>query len=152
MAQSGRNIPATFPQPSGNQILKADAQRQISMLRQEMVTDLLSILSDSREASVRGRLIKLIEANLRHGWAAARRAEDLWPSLDDVRQIIEKRSDIKPAAARKHLKLFEQLDRVQHRSLALLSHSFENIRLILDRIQPTEPVVPKPSAAAAPHR
>lgn len=147
MAQTARNIPANYPQPLGNRILRADAQRQVSMVRQEMVTHLLGVLSETRDQSIRSRLIKLIESNLRSGILSARRSEGLWPSLDDARTAIEGRKDAKPAVVKKHLKLFEQYDRVQRRSLALLDDSFESVRVILERLQPSESAA-LPSAAA----
>ena len=145
MAQTIRTIPASFPQPLGNRLLNADTQRQISILRQEVVTELLAVLGEVREGGVRTRLIKIIETNLRQGLAAARRSEELWPSVDEVKQTIQARPETKPALVNKHLKLFEQYDRVQHRSLGLLADSFEHIRVILDRVQPPEPMPAKPT-------
>jgi hypothetical protein len=135
MAQSARTIPANYPGTLGIQILKAEAQRQASMLRQEVVTDLLSILSETRETNVRNRLIKLVEANLRAGLTAAQKAEDSWPEAAEAKELLENRKDAKPAVARKQLKVFEQCDRVHRRSLALLNDSFDHIRVILDRLQ-----------------
>ncbi len=147
MALAPRTIPANFPQPLGTRIQKADTHRQASMLRQEFVTELVVVLAEAREGAVRTRLIKLIETNLRLGMAAARKAEDLWPEMGEVRDLVEKNAT-KPAVARKHLKLFEQLDRVQRRSLALLENSFENIELILERTQPPERDLPKTAPAS----
>jgi hypothetical protein len=143
MAQTPRTIPANYPQPLGTQILKADAQRQFSMLRQEIVTDLLAVLSDAREPQVRARLIKLVETHLHSGLAAANKAQALWPELEHVKEIIAKDTDTKPSVAKRHLHVFERLDRVQRRSLDLLHDSFENIQLILDRVRPVEPAKPK---------
>ena len=151
MAQTPRSIPANFPQPLGNQILKAESQRQASMLRQEFAADLIAVLTESREPGTRGRLIQLVESHLRLGIRAARKAEDLWPELEEVRDVVAKKAEAKPALARKHLKLFEQFDRVQQRSLALLENSFENIQLILDRIQPIDPAFSKPAATPVKH-
>jgi hypothetical protein len=144
MAIASRSIPANYPQPLGSRIQKAEALRQASVLRQEFVTELVAVLAQSKETPVRDRLIKLIETNLRLGMAAARKAEDLWPELAEVREIVEKNA-AKPSTARKHLKLFEQFDRVQRRSLALLENSFENIQLILERSQPPDQNLPKPA-------
>lgn len=127
--------------------MKADAHLQASVLRQEFVTELVAVLAESREGSVRTRLIKLIEANLRMGMAEARKAESLWPEMGEVRESVEKNA-AKPAVARKHLKLFEKFDRVQRRSLALLENSFENIELILERTQPPERDLPKLAPAS----
>jgi hypothetical protein len=131
------------------QILRAEAQRQMSMLRQEVAVDLLGILSQSREAPARQRIIKLTEAHLRAGITAAERAEHLWPDVDGVKTAIEGEEETKPAAAKKHLRVFDQMDRVHQRSLSLLHESFEHIRVILDRVQPMEPSpVPKSSGPA----
>jgi hypothetical protein len=51
MANS-RTLPANYPQRLATQILKSEAQRQAGILRQEVVTELLSILAESREAPV----------------------------------------------------------------------------------------------------
>jgi hypothetical protein len=152
MAQTARNVPPTYPQALGYPILKADACRQASMLRQEFVTDLLSALGDSRESAVRLRLIRLIQSNLKTGLAAAGKAEDLWPGLDDAKEALAAQAGAKPAMAKKHLRLFEQLDKVHHRSLDLLHGSFENIQLILDRLQPADATVSKtdPKPASGP--
>src|SRR5690348_12605931 len=85
------------------------------------------------------RLIRMIEGNLRAGITAAVKARDNWPKLPEVQQSIAQKSDLKPAAAAKFLKLFDQFDRVQVRSLTLLEESFEHIRVILDRLQAPEP-------------
>jgi len=145
MAKSPRTIPANYPQPLGTQMLKAETQRQIAMVRQEVVTELLSILGETHETGVRSRLIKLVEANLRSGLAATRKAEDLWPELEEAREAIEKHAGEKAAMVKKHLSLFDQLDRIQRRYLDILHHSFDNIQVILDRLQP-----PLPAAAPAP--
>jgi hypothetical protein len=139
MAQHARSLPANYPQPIGTQILKADAQRQASMLRQEIVTDLLGLLPDTREAHVRARMVRLIESYLKSGAAAAERAEELWPDAVEVKELLAARAELKPATARKHLSLFDQLDRTHRRSLELLQDSFGNIRLILERLRPPEP-------------
>jgi len=97
MAQ--RRLPPNFPQPLGSHIQQADALRQLSMLRQE---------------------------------------------------IVAKQPDLKPALAKRHLKLFDQLDRVHRRSLGLLADSFGHIRVILDRIQPPQVPAAKPSPAPPP--
>jgi len=128
----------------GNQIQKADTQRQVSMLRQEMMSDLLSVLGEARENGVRLRLIRLVELNLKRGLAATSKAEELWPDMQKVRTILDGQSESKPALARKHLKIFEQADKVHRRSLDLLHSSFENIQLILDRLQPVEPASATP--------
>lgn len=147
MAQTPRSIPTNYPQPLGTRIQKADAQRQASVLRQEFVTELVSILSETKEPAVRGRLLRLIASNLKLGMTAARKAEDLWPELEDVKELVEKNGEAKPAVAKKHLRLFEQFDRVQRRSLALLENSFENIQVILDRTQPAEQPLKAPTAS-----
>jgi hypothetical protein len=136
MAQSIRTLPANFPQPLGSQILRADTQRQLSILRQEVVTELLSLLADAQDARQRQRIIKLIETNLRAGNAAAEKAENLFPNLDEVKQKLESQEEVKPAVVKKHLKAFEQFARVQERSLTLLHESFDHIRLILERVKP----------------
>jgi hypothetical protein len=146
MAQTGRNVPPTFPQPLGNQIQKADTQRQVSMLRQEIVSDLLSVLGEARESGVRLRLIRLVEANLKRGLAATSKAEELWPDMQKVRAVLDGQTESKPALARKHLKVFEQADKVHRRSLDLLHSSFENIQVILDRLQPVEPPSAQPGS------
>jgi len=151
MARSARSIPPNYPQPIGTQLLKADAQRQISIVRQEVVTDLLSVLADLREPQVRQRLVKVIESNLRAGLTAAEKAESLWPELQAVQESLAAKADLKPALAKKHLKLFEQFDRVQRRSLALLAESFDHIRVILDRLQPPDSP-PSGSALLAPQK
>jgi hypothetical protein len=145
MAQTARNLPANYPQPLGNQILKADALRQVSMVRQEIVTDLLAVLPDTHEPAVRARLVKLVEGHLKTGMAAALRSQELWPDMAKAKEIIHGDEKLKPATVKKQLRLFEQLDLVQRRSLALLENSFTNIRLILDRMQTT---VPLPNTAS----
>ena len=139
MALSARSIPSNYPQPVGTQMLRAEAQRQASMLRQEILTDLLSVLADAREPSVRQRLVRMAETNLRGGIRAAEKAQALWPERQELEELIAKRVDTKPAAAKKQLQLFEQLDKVHHRSMALLTDSFEHIRVILDRVHPPDP-------------
>jgi hypothetical protein len=146
-----RAVPANYPQPLGTSMLKADAQRQISMLRQETVTELLSILAETHEPAIRLRLIKLIENQLRSGLAAVERAEDLWPSLQDAREVILT-PDRKPAVQKRHLRVYEQLDRVQRRSWELLHDSFDNVRLILDRVQAAPRLELKPGPVPAEKR
>ena len=136
-------------------LLKAEAQRQISITRQEIVSDLITVYAAAREPTVRKLLVRLIETNLRSGLVAAKRTDDLWPELQEAEAMIEEASREKPSTARKHRKLFEQLDRVQGRSLKLLHDSFDNIQLILDRMQVVAPLPspaapnPKPAAPAA---
>ncbi len=108
------------------------------MLRQEVVADLLGVLNEARENTVRLRLMKLVEGNLKAGVAAAQRAEALWPTVQEVQETVAKLPQLKPALAKRHLTLFNQLDRVQRRSLVLLTDSFANIRVILDRVRPPE--------------
>src|SRR6266404_3323766 len=97
-----RSLPVNYPQPLAAQILKADFRRQASMLRQEIVSDLLGVLTEAREPNVRRRLAKLIEANLKLGIAAASKEENLWPEIDQVKEIVGGRPEIKPATAKKH--------------------------------------------------
>lgn len=149
MARTARNLPANYPQPLASQILKAEAHRQASMVRQEVVTDLLTVLSEAREPGVRLRLIRLIEANLKTGVAAAEKAEELWPTVQDVRDVLTSDTEAKPSALRKHLTLFEQLDKVHHRSLELLESSHEHIEVILERLRPQE-AAEQPSKLAKP--
>lgn len=151
MAKSPKTIPGNYPQPLGTQILKAETFRQISILRQEMATELLSILADAREPAVRSRLIRLIEANLSAGLTTARRAEDLWPDLDEAKEIIES-AGAKPSVAQRNLKLFLQFNDLQTRTLQLLNDSFGHVRLILDRVQPAPSPTPNPAAAPAARR
>jgi hypothetical protein len=147
MAQSARSIPANFPQPLGMRLLRADAQRQASIVRQEIVTDLLAVLSEARDSAVRAKLLRLVQANLKKGQSSAEKARELWP--DD--ELIEKtfaNPDAKPSQLKKQRALLEQLDKVQQRSLALLDSSFEHIQQILERLQPTpQPEVPGPMKA-----
>lgn len=119
------------------------------MLRQEIVTDLLGILNETREPGIRVRLFKLIESNLRAGVTASEKADELWPTLQEVREVLTADTKAKPAAMRKHLTLFEQLDKVHHRSLELLESSFEHIQVILERLQPPEPAGPNTAPAKA---
>jgi hypothetical protein len=139
---SPRSLPANYPPVLATQIFKSEAQRQAGILRQEVVTDLLSILAESREAPVRNRLVKLVEANLKAGLVAVQKAEDLWPDLDEAKEVIEGDGETKPAVVRKHLKVLEQFNRVHQRSLTLLKESFQHIRVILDRVQPP-PEIPR---------
>lgn len=116
-------------------------------MRQEVVTDLLNILSVAQDPGIRLRLLRMIENNLRLGVASSERAKNLWPSLEDVKATVEGRPNIKPAAVKKQLKLFEQWDKVHERSLSLLSNSFGHIRVILDRLKPNDaPVKPLPAS------
>jgi hypothetical protein len=147
MAQSPRTLPANYPQPLAAQVLKADSHRQTSMLRQEFITDLLSLMADLREPAIRSRLVKMIESNLKTGLAAAAKAEEMWPSLDEATEMVANKPEIKPAAAKKHLKLFAQFDKVHRRSLDLLNGSFANVEVILKRLQPAAPSA-KPIAAS----
>jgi hypothetical protein len=142
MARTSRTLPANYPQPLATQILKADGHRQASILRQEIVTELLGVLSEAREPGIRVRLIRLVEAHLKAGRNAAAKAEELWPEIDTVKEILTAKADAKPAASKKHLALFEQFDKVHHRSIELLENSFQNIALILDRLQPPDPDAP----------
>jgi hypothetical protein len=109
------------------------------MVRQEIVTDLLGLITDVREPAIRIRLLKLVRGHLRSGLASTQRAEQLWPALEEVKKRLQEDNSMKPAAAKRHLQLFEQLDRVQSRSLDLLHGSFDNIQLILERLQPADP-------------
>jgi hypothetical protein len=109
------------------------------MLRQEVATELLSLLADAQDLPLRQRIIKLVESNLRAGNAAAEKAESLFPELDELKQKLESLEEVKPAVVKKHLKAFEQFARVQERSLALLHESFDHIRLILERVKPAGP-------------
>jgi hypothetical protein len=140
MAQSARNIPANFPQPLGMQLLKADAERRASMVRQEIVTDLLAILAEARENAVRSKLVRLSQANFKTAQTCAQRARELWPDEDEIEKTFADRPEIKPVQLRKHRKLFDQLNKVHQRSLSLLDTSFEHIQLILDRLQPSSPI------------
>lgn len=150
MAQGSKIIPVTFPQPLGMQMARSEAWRQSSILRQEFVTELLAILAEAKETGARARLIKAIQANLGAGLAAARKAEDLWPERDDVEKTLSETTDLKPAQAKKHRKLFEQLDRVHQRSLSLLENSFDSVHLILERVQPAgRPAQTAPSTGAS---
>src|SRR5207248_3577328 len=99
-----RSIPAHYPAPLGVQILKADAHRQASMLRQEIASELLPLLGDAREPQLRQRLVRLVENQLRAGRASAQKAGDQWPHLQDVQERLTRATDLKPAAAKKHLK------------------------------------------------
>ena len=150
MAQTPKSIPANYPQPLGTQILKADGHLQASILRQEIVTDLLGILNETREPAVRSRLVRLVEGYLKAGVAAAHKAEELWPSLEEAKETFAALPDLKPSLAKKHLKQFEQFDGVQHRSLDLLEASFGNIRVILERLRGPVSPAPAPAAASAP--
>ncbi len=152
MTQARRTIPANYPQPLGAHLLRAETQRQIGMVRQEIVTDLLSVLNEAREPNTRSRLIKLVESNLRSGLTAIRRAEDLWPELEEAQESIAKHAAEKPALAKKHLKLFESFDRVQRRYLEILHHSFANTQVILDRLHPVQPAPPAEGAANVPKK
>ena len=145
-APTPRTLPANYPQPLGTQMLRADFQRQFSMLRQEIVSDLLGVLTEAYEPAIRAQVLKLIENHLRSGLAAARKAEDLWPDLEDARETISG-TELKPAVQRRHLKLFEQFDRVQRRSWPLLNDSFANVRLILDRVPNAERAESRTSSA-----
>jgi hypothetical protein len=136
--QTARSLPAHFPQPFGSQILKAEADRQMSILRQEIVTELLGVLAEARELGVRTRLIRLVEHNLKHGLRQAEKSEEVWPELGELEAALKDGDEIKPAAAKRYLGTFQQLDKVHRRSLDLLKDSFQNIRLILDRLQPAE--------------
>ncbi len=135
MAQS-RSLPANFPQTLGVPMLKSEAQRQISMLRQEFVTELLGVLSLAREPGLRAKLLKLVEHNLRAGIAAAERTESLWPNANDARAFLENQVETKPTTVRKQVSVFEQLDKSHTRALGLLKDSFDHTRVILDRLQP----------------
>jgi hypothetical protein len=115
-------------------MLKADAQRQISMLRQELLTELLSILTEAHEPGIRARIARLVETQLRSGLLALEKAESLWPSQAEAKEVIEE-PELKPALQKRWLKVFEQLDKVQSRSCGLLRDSFANVRLILERVQ-----------------
>jgi hypothetical protein len=142
-----RAVPANYPQPLGSQMLRADGQRHISMLRQEILTELLSMLTEAHEPAIRSRLTRLIESQLRSGFSALQRAENLWPDSDEAREVIGG-SKLKPAVQKRHLKLFDRLDRVQRRSWDLLNDSFANVRLILDRVQSTARLERAPSPAS----
>src|ERR1051325_3312518 len=148
MAQSTRLLPSNYPQPLASQILKADAQRQVSILRQEFATDLIGVLAEARELPVRSKLLRLIEANLSSGLAAPQRSKDLWPEGTLVKELFGESTEHKPVQAKRFLKVFEQLDRVHQRSLSILGASFENVRLILDRSQLAPPAVAKGPATA----
>jgi hypothetical protein len=144
MAQSARTIPAHFPQPLGMQLLRAEAQRQASIARQEIVTDLLAVLNEVRDTAVRTKLLRLVQTHFKKGLLCAQKARELWPDSAAVEETFSERPDTKPAQLRKHRALFEQLDKVQQRSLALLDSSFEHIQLIMERLQPT----PSPEQSA----
>ena len=128
------------------QLLRADAQRQASIARQEIVTDLLAVLTETRDTAARGKLLRLVQTNLKKGLAAAEKARAFWPDLEAIEKSFAERPDTKPAQVRKHRALLQQLDKVQQRSLALLDTSFDHIQLILDRLQPTP--APDQSAGA----
>jgi hypothetical protein len=142
MAQSFRTIPHNYPSSLAFEMLKANVLRQASMIRQEFVTELLSVLSETHEPNVRSRLTKLIEANLKAGIAAAQKCEAGWPEMENAKQVIESKTEAKPALGKKYLKLFEQMDRVQQRSLGLLRDSFHHTQVILDRLQAPAPTPP----------
>jgi hypothetical protein len=147
MAKNPKTVPASYPQPLGAHMLRADAQRLMSMMRQEIVTELLSLLADTHEAAVRQRVIRLIEGQLRSGLTALHRAKSLWPDLQEAKEAIDV-PEGKPALQKRHLQLYAQFDRVQQRSWGLLHDSFENIRLILDRVQRPERVGGETNKAA----
>jgi hypothetical protein len=135
MGRIARSIPLNYPPALAAPISKADALRQISIVRQEIITDLLSLLADTHEADVRRRLIRCIESNLKAGLLSSSKAESLWPSVEDATRLIQQRQDAKPAVSRRHLSLFNQLDRTHRRSLALLQESFQHGQEILSRLQ-----------------
>jgi hypothetical protein len=147
MAHSPRALPSNFPQPLASQILKAEAQRQQSIVRQEFATELIGILTEANEGTVRAKLMRLIEANLKSGCAAAERSRSLWPDLAAVKATFGEGSELKPVQAKRFLKAYEQLDRVHNRSLGLLADSFTNVRLILDRIHAAQASIPRVAAA-----
>ena len=147
MANSPRALPSTFPQPLASQILKAEAQRQLSIVRQEFAAELIGVLTEAKEGTVRAKLMRLIETNLKLGIAAAERSKNLWPESAVVQGTFGESSELKPAQAKRFLKAYEQLDRVHNRSLGLLADSFTNVRLILDRIHAAQGSVPRVAAA-----
>jgi hypothetical protein len=149
MAQTPRLLPSNYPQPLASQILKADAQRQQSMLRHEFAAELIGVLSEAREAPVRTKLTRLIETNLKSGLAAAQRSQELWPESNAAQTLFGEESELKPAQRKRFLSVFVQLDRVHRRSLSLLNDSFANIRLILDKIQAAHAVAASNLPAAA---
>ena len=133
MAKSPRHIPNHYPEPLAALILKAETYRQASILRQEIVTDLIEIVTHITEPGARRKLIHLIERNLRAGLAAVEKAEKLWPDEKEAQQILQEKCS-KPATAQKHLKLFKEFDQVTKKSLQLLHESHANIQIILEKL------------------
>lgn len=115
------------------QILKADTYRQISMLRQEMATDLVGAVQRVVDPAVRRELLKVIAANLRAGRVAAERAAELWPSADDAAQAIVG-LEIKEGQKKKFLQQFQQFTTVHSKSQKLLEDSFRHLGVILERL------------------
>jgi hypothetical protein len=147
MAKSPRSIPAQYPQPLASIVLKAEIYRQASILRQEIAADLLSIASESKEPVVRAKLIRLVETNLASGVAATRKCEELWPEAAEAERIIAEKCP-KPASANRNMALFRKFDDLQRKSMRLLQDSFKNIRLIIDRMQPSDQKANKPTTFA----
>jgi rubrerythrin len=134
MAKTAKHLPDSYPQPLASRILKSETCRQLSMLRQEFASDLITLLSQSKDSNVRARCLKLVEINLRDGHAAMEKALQLWPAMKEAEAIFAQ--ETRKGAAHKQARLFSQIAGVHDKSMQLLAASFESIEKILARLQP----------------
>ena len=134
MAKTPKELPVNFPQRLLIALLKSEACRQAGMIRQEILAELLDVLEQANEGSIRYRLIHSIQTNLKAGIAAAEKSESLWPGDDEAKELVQS-LEVKESIKAKHLKAFADWDRRHKRSLNLLQESFANIRIIVERIQ-----------------
>ncbi len=139
MPKSPSQVPNSFPPALGFQILKSETQRQAAIIRQEILTDLVTLLDAVKDPAARKKLIGLIETHFKAGTRALEKSQELWPDTASVREEIEAQ-ETKPATQQKNLKLFEQFDAVHGKSIALLQTSFEHIHVILEKAQFFAPI------------
>jgi hypothetical protein len=137
MAKTPKQIPEGYSQPLGMRILKADAYRQASMLRQEVAAELVGILGEREEHSLRRRLVRFIEQNVDAGTQAATKARETWPDHDEAMEIIDG-TELKDSQKKKQREIFERFEGLNDKSHSLLENSFRHIRIILERLHPAK--------------
>jgi hypothetical protein len=135
MARPPKELPHNFPPRLLIQMLKSETCRQAGMIRQEILTELLSIVEQTSDPSIRKRLIRLVEINLKAGLSVVEKSEELWPASADAEESFQT-LDSKESIKARHLRLYQEWDKRHARSLELLQESFSNIRLILAKARP----------------
>jgi hypothetical protein len=148
MAKTAKSLSDSYPQPVASWILKAELQRQNSLLRHELVAELVDLATEISAPDERKKLLAALDRNLRLGVECAREAEKLWPEAGLVQQRIGEATE-KKSLQQKHLNLFKQLESAHRKSLRVLLDSFDHVQAVVDKIRPVPLAAPAPAPAKA---